>query len=213
MTERKIKWNLHSYTFNPQGGAFHEKKRTEFEELEEQNYDSQMMRLEPDGKILDTPFGLFILDDDLNPYKQFEFWVGHTNFDITQEVKDIIMTTPGVEVFELVSRYRFIIGVGQLFAFHDVRASLQEQLCGTSVDIANIAARVENLKREFTEAEYTDYAIYVFPNGQIDFCWLDKDQKNLEDFQSKKQLLADAQTLSKGQLYLYEPREPATQTE
>ena len=163
---------------------------------------------------METPLGYFILDDALNPYKQFEFWVGHTNFDITRSVADTIMACPGVEVFELLSRYRFIIGIGQLFAFQDVRANLQQQLCGTSVDLKNITARVDTLKKEFVEGEYADWALYVFPNGEIDFCYLEKDHKNIEEFEHKKKLLQESQIMSKGQLFLHEPnRDIAPETE
>jgi len=210
MTERKMKWSLHSYTFEPNGGTFKEKTHSEYEEIEDKEYGQEFQIT---NRILDTPLGLFIADDDLNPYKQFEFWVGHTNFDITQEVKDIIMSTPGVEVFELITRYRFIIGIGALFAFAEVRASLQQQLCGTSVDFQHITSRVNELKKTFAEGEYEDYAIYIFPNGEIDFCYLDKDKKNLEEFQLKKKLLIESQDLSKGQLHLHEPREPVTETQ
>lgn len=207
MTERKMMWSPHSYKYDVNNGIFkaNEPGKSQYEELEEKDYNGgDGFMMPPLNKILDTPFGNFILDDDLNPYKEFEFWVGHTNFDITGSIEDIINTTPGVEALQLISRYRFVIGIGKLFAFADVRALLQQKLCGTSVDVKNILARVDSLKSDFETAEYPDWAIYVFPNGEIDFCYLEPSQKNLEEFKQKKDLLVNSQALSHGKLFIHE---------
>jgi hypothetical protein len=62
-----------------------------------------------------TPLGPVPLTNENNPEKLFNFWVGHTNFDITEKVKDILNEAVGVEVLTIYTRYRFRIGIGQLF--------------------------------------------------------------------------------------------------
>jgi hypothetical protein len=55
----------------------------------------------------------------------FDCWVGHTNFDITPSVKNILNEVNGVEVLKICSRYRFFIGVGKMFEFKTVRENIE----------------------------------------------------------------------------------------
>ena len=45
----------------------------------------------------------------------FDCWVGHTNFNITEEIKTALNTVDGVEVLKICSRYRFFVGIGKMF--------------------------------------------------------------------------------------------------
>jgi len=58
----------------------------------------------------------------------FDCWIGHTNFDITQNTKNIINKIEGVEVLKICSRYRFFIGIGRMFTFKQVRKDIELQL-------------------------------------------------------------------------------------
>ena len=58
----------------------------------------------------------------------YDCWVGHTNFDITEEVRDIIDTCKGVEILKVHSRYRFFVGIGRMFDFSEVRQLIEESL-------------------------------------------------------------------------------------
>ena len=64
----------------------------------------------------------------VNMLAQFDCWVGHTNFDITKNIKDTLDTAEGVEILKVNSRYRFFIGVGKMFDFKDVRTNIEEKL-------------------------------------------------------------------------------------
>lgn len=175
--------------------------KSSFEELEEEDV---MGNIPISGTLIETPLGIFIKDDALNPYKRFEFWIGNTNFDITKGVASIIMATPGVEIFQVLTRYQFLLGVGQLFTFQDVRSSLQQQLCGTTFDLNALTTRINSIEATMQELEYPEWAIYIFPNGEIDFTYLEKDESNLQEYNNKKAQLIEASTLSKGKLYLHE---------
>ena len=58
----------------------------------------------------------------------FNCWFGHTNFEIRRSIKDLIETTDGVEILYIVSRYRFLMGVGNAFEFSSVVADLEQRL-------------------------------------------------------------------------------------
>lgn len=74
-----------------------------------------------------TPFGA-ISPDQISIGKYFKFWIGHTNFDITSKISDIIEKTEGVEVLNIYTRYRFRIGVGQCFKDRNVMSSIQDKI-------------------------------------------------------------------------------------
>jgi len=68
------------------------------------------------------------LVEDAMMVTNFDCWLGHTNFDITPDVKATLDRTEGVELLKIMSRYRFFIGVGKMFEFAKVRKSIETQL-------------------------------------------------------------------------------------
>ena len=58
----------------------------------------------------------------------FDCWMGYTNFNITEDVKEELNKTEGVEVLKIVSRYRFFVGIGKMFNFKEVRKDIEENL-------------------------------------------------------------------------------------
>tara|TARA_Y100000385_G_scaffold286078_1_gene347326 strand:+ start:318 stop:758 length:441 start_codon:yes stop_codon:yes gene_type:complete len=68
-------------------------------------------------RAIATPMGIIPINESTASGKIFNFWVGHTNFDITNALALIIEETPGVETLDIFTRYRFRIGIGK--AFHD----------------------------------------------------------------------------------------------
>lgn len=124
--------------------------------------------------IQTSPFGMFRVDDSMNPFRNFDFWIGHTNFDIDKKVAAIIEKCVGIETLTILTRYRFIIGVGKCFHIRKVRVELKQLLChGDETDdllclIENddIRQQAENLREELSQNKC--WAIYILPNGQID---------------------------------------------
>ncbi len=68
------------------------------------------------------------LMDNISLANNFECWMGHTNFNITEEVKEKLKKTTGVEVLKICSRYRFFVGIGKMFDFTEVRANIDKHL-------------------------------------------------------------------------------------
>lgn len=88
---------------------------------QEQEQQSQQYRF-----IL-TPFGA-VSPDQISLGKNFKFWIGHTNFNITSQVSGIIEDTEGVEILDVYTRYRFRIAVGHSFTDRDVMTSIQKRI-------------------------------------------------------------------------------------
>lgn len=129
---------------------------------EEDEYMDDIQELNPEefvvGKMVTTPFGLFEVSEAFNPLNHFEFWIGHTNFDITPEFVNIVNSIPGVEGLKIFSRYRFIITIGKLFNFTQVR-SLLELALGTLA----LSDEILNLKDELDQ-EDKEWYMYVYPD-------------------------------------------------
>lgn len=68
------------------------------------------------------------LIEDIAMLSSFDCWMGHTNFDLTNNTKDILNKVPGIEVLKICSRYRFLIGVGRMFDFTKVRNDIEKSL-------------------------------------------------------------------------------------
>jgi hypothetical protein len=60
--------------------------------------------------------------------KIFNFWVGHTNFNLTQNIVDCIEECEGIEILDVFTRYRFRIGIGKCFNDSDIMAAVSSQI-------------------------------------------------------------------------------------
>lgn len=100
------------------------------------------------------------------PSKNFNFWVGHTNFDITPMEKQVIETCPGVETFDLLTRYRFRVGIGKVFDSPSVKVMIQEMLCPKQQELdPQIIEQIESTKKQLSDHKY--WLIFVTPNGKM----------------------------------------------
>ncbi len=66
--------------------------------------------------------------EDITILSTFDCWIGHTNFDITNSIKETLDVVQGVEVLKICSRYRFFVGIGQMFDFKNVRNEIEKAI-------------------------------------------------------------------------------------
>lgn len=83
-------------------------------------------------KVISTPMGIVPINENTASGKIFNFWTGHTNFDITKGVFNILEAVDGVETLDVFTRYRFRIGIGKAFTdsyvMNDIQNSIYEYL-------------------------------------------------------------------------------------
>lgn len=79
-------------------------------------------------KVIATPMGIIPLNDNTASNKIFNFWVGHTNFDITFNIASIIEHTEGVETLDIFTRYRFRVGIGKAFDDSTVMRNINNRI-------------------------------------------------------------------------------------
>lgn len=58
----------------------------------------------------------------------FDCWIGHTNFNITADIKNRVAKVDGVEILKVQSRYRFFVGIGRMFEFSKVREDIEKAI-------------------------------------------------------------------------------------
>ena len=101
----------------------------EFEELEEEFQDPEFDSVEQHMfKFLITDHGAVPVNNNHSIDKVFNFWTGHTNFSITPKIAKQIELVEGVEVLDIITRYRFRVGVGKLFKGNEVMGSVQRTI-------------------------------------------------------------------------------------
>jgi hypothetical protein len=110
-------------------------KNTLEEDYEEEDEDESNLEYydedESDEKILTSGAMLPLtpqLIEDISLISNFDCWIGHTNFDLTKNIKDKLDKTAGVEILKIWSRYRFFVGIGRMFDFTEVRNSIEKIL-------------------------------------------------------------------------------------
>ena len=99
---------------------------TNIEDLEGLDEET-LAELELQQQLTSQPV-MISLDDEMateiNIASNFDCWVAHTNFNLTEKIKNQLDKIEGVELLKIYSRYRFLVGVGRMFDFKDVRRKI-----------------------------------------------------------------------------------------
>ena len=98
----------------------------EDEESAHMEDDSEEEFYKPPTKVIMTPMGIVPYTENTASNKIFNFWVGHTNFNLNLSICRLIEDTDGVETLDIFTRYRFRIGVGKLFDDKTVMRDINE---------------------------------------------------------------------------------------
>jgi hypothetical protein len=79
-------------------------------------------------RVLATPMGIIPFNENTASSKIFNFWVGHSNFNLSRKVVQIIEETDGVETLDVFTRYRFRIAIGKVFKDADVMKNINDNV-------------------------------------------------------------------------------------
>jgi hypothetical protein len=119
--------NLHKIVWekwvDPFGADIDETKWNDYNEQDDDEdvfTDNEIQsKLAKPVRVISTPMGLIPYNEYTSSSKIFNFWVGHTNFNISTYVTNIIEQCAGVEILDIFTRYRFRIGIGKCFTDSD----------------------------------------------------------------------------------------------
>jgi hypothetical protein len=93
---------------------------SDYQEPEEDDEESEDIQPTEKMFVISSPMGIIPYNEYSAPSKIFNFWVGHANFDITENIAKIIEKSRGVEILDIFTRYRFRIAIGKGFQDRDV---------------------------------------------------------------------------------------------
>jgi len=141
--------------------------------------------------IIPTPFGLLSMTEHVKASSKFDFWMLHTNFDITEGIKGIVASIPGVESVEVFTRYRMRIAFPRsgLFDTARVKTNIQNAILDADqidylVSLAEFDSLTTNRAMEAcnTLARKNDYwGMYILPNGNINIVTSDGEDKRFAE--------------------------------
>ena len=167
MREKTIEWKRHTFSFQDN----EDDDDNDFEENDSGYSDVKMLKL---PQIINTPLGPYKFNDSLNPFKQFNFWMGEANFDITHGIINKIKKVSGVEILIVLTRYRFIVAIGSIFDESEVQQNIEIEVLDKDINTI-VLSKIENkrIKHKLIrdvddikkESKY--WVMYVFPNGMI----------------------------------------------
>lgn len=101
---------------------------TETDDDDESHTNKHNLSFRHQTKAIITPMGMIPLNEQTACTKTFKFWIGHTNFTISEIHKNIIEMTEGVETLDVFTRYRFRIAIGKAFQDREIMQNIQENL-------------------------------------------------------------------------------------
>lgn len=157
--DKKIQWLKWEDPFLP-------KKREENINLQEQkdSFEGHDESIDRHIRVIAGPYGLIPLNENSITAKLYKLWVGHCNFDITESIKQKIEEVNGVEIFHVWTRYRFWLGVGNLFEDSEVHKKIEKCLVEIKPkkENAGLNALIKVLKKK-----YAHWIIYKDINGDM----------------------------------------------
>lgn len=191
----------------------------EYEKENEDSGDTEEENEEFDcgSHALMTSWGILPLNDGVLASDHFDFWIMHTNFDITEEVIQKISIVKGVESLEPLSRYRARVGfpIGEtikdgervrMFDSATIKKEIEQVLTNPpeifnpeldelilstyNEEVFNNFASLKN--GSFRDSDY--WAALILPNGQLEYTATD----SFEEFTHQHKLYEQTAEMTGG---------------
>lgn len=125
--EDVIEQNMSSPVLQNMIDQIQERIHTENDEVDENYEYEEDQEIKNDLNMSMIPLSPQLIED-ITMLSNFDCWMAHTNFDVTNRIKEELNTTEGIELLKVCSRYRFFIGIGKMFKFSDVRKNIENKL-------------------------------------------------------------------------------------
>jgi len=106
------------------------------DEAQWNNYDNEdedtdgypeMQSMKGSGKpirVIASTMGLIPYNEYTSSAKIFNFWVGHTNFNLSTDIVNEFEKCEGIEILDVFTRYRFRIAIGKCFTDNEVMRNI-----------------------------------------------------------------------------------------
>lgn len=145
------------------------------------------------GTVLVGPMGILPITEHNDISKSFNFWVGHTNFNLDQQVVSTLENVEGVETLDIMTRYRFRVAIGQVFDTEDVLTNIENALqLSLTAPVPQPVNNLDMLKLHLN-SKYKYWAIFILPDNELDYKTgetQDSVQKKIATYPKKAKVLA-----------------------
>ena len=125
MSYNKIVWEKWKDPLSMEKDEWFPEEEKEGEPQFGESYEEELVEVSP-AHLFMSNMGVVPHNPMESINKMFNFWTGHTNFSITAEMAHRMEKIEGVEVLDILTRYRFRIGVGKLFKDGNVMNQVQD---------------------------------------------------------------------------------------
>ncbi|NVM35758.1 MAG: hypothetical protein HWN81_09195 [Candidatus Lokiarchaeota archaeon] len=107
-----------------------QKYRETVEELKEEFLEEELIEdfYEQPYKTIMTPFGILPITEQSLASNHFKLWVGHCNFKLLEKHYEIIENCKGVESIDILTPYRFRLGIGMMFEDREIMNGVKKAL-------------------------------------------------------------------------------------
>ena len=124
--KKKIIWKKWKSPYEKLQESFQKEQDDDYEEVWKDSYQKDDDKHNP---IMQTPMGFMPINLYNSPTKEFNLWMMHCDFYVTQEIKDIVNDEiEGIESINVVSPYRILIGIGIAFNERQVKLNIENRL-------------------------------------------------------------------------------------
>lgn len=124
-----IDTNDQDFSLDNEIGDFYDDTNLEDEDTQlQETQEKNIQFYKKATRVVMTPMGIIPYTENTASNKIFNFWVGHTNFDITSPICSIIEKYEGIETLDIFTRYRFRISIGKVFNAGDVMSELSNNI-------------------------------------------------------------------------------------
>lgn len=89
--------------------------------------DEDDIKLEKSNVLL-TSMGIIPYNEHTDCCKIFNFWIGHTNFNLSNRVVETLQQVDGVETLDIFTRYRFRVSFGKAFIDREIMNNINNQI-------------------------------------------------------------------------------------
>lgn len=199
-----IKWE---YWQNPLGGGpeYVDEQDAFIDDDDVNPFDDEDDKPTAVRPMIPTAGGLMPVHAYGNLSANCNFWMMHTNFNLSEKALNIIKKIPGVETLCPVFRYRARVGIGKCFESTQVKEAIQRAF---NVGVAETKppdpliideakqAEIDTM-RDFAQRNFPFWMIYLVPNGSLTF----RQAEDMENFKASLALLKEAQELAGGVIY------------
>jgi hypothetical protein len=80
------------------------------------------------NNVLLTNMGIIPYNEHTDCCKIFNFWIGHTNFNLSNRVIEILQKIDGIETLDIFTRYRFRVSFGKAFIDREIMNNINNQI-------------------------------------------------------------------------------------